>query len=127
MNNVVILPNEGSECLVSIGGSDDFVENSSVYQRGDELCIETPKSKSNIHIDMGNVWVNGKRLPPRLSEDFGYIEIKCNVLQSLYVNGSSTGNIFSHIPISNLKAKIKGSTSIRAIKLENAELIITGS
>ncbi|RGH26093.1 GIN domain-containing protein [Anaerostipes sp. AF04-45] len=127
MNNVVILPNEGSECLVSIGGSDDFVENSSVYQRGDELCIETPKSKSNIHIDMGNVWVNGKRLPPRLSEDFGYIEIKCNVLHSLYVNGSGTGNIFSHVPISNLKAKIKGSTSISAIKLENAELNISGS
>jgi len=127
MNNVIILPNEGTESLVSIGGAEDFIQNSSVYQQGDELHIETPKNKRNIHISMGSVWVNGKRLPPRLEEDFGYIEIRCNSLYSLYVNGSGSGDIFSQVPIKDLKAKIKGSTSINAIQLENVELDISGS
>lgn len=127
MNNIIILPNEGTECLVSVGGADDFVQNSSIYQRGDELYIETPESKSNVHINMGSIWVNGKRLPPRLEDDFGYIEIRCNTLYSLYVNGSGSGEIFSQVPIKNLKANIKGSTSIDAIQLENAELHISGS
>lgn len=127
MNNIIILPNEGTECLVSIGGADNFVKNSSIYQQGDELYIETPESKSNVHINMGNIWVNGKRLPPRLDDDFGYIEIRCNSLYSLYVNGSGSGDIFTQVPIKNLKAKINGSTSIDAIQLENAELNISGS
>lgn len=127
MNNIIILPNEESECLVSIGGADDFVQNSSIYQRGDELYIETPESKSNVHFNMGSIWVNGKRLPPRLEDDFGYIEIRCNSLYSLYVNGSGSGDIFSQVPLKNLKAHIKGSTSIDAIQLENAELNISGS
>jgi hypothetical protein len=107
MNNIIILPNEGTECLVYIGGADDFVHNSSIYQQGDELRIETPRSKGNVHISMGSVWVNGKRLPPRLEEDFGFIEIKCNSLYSLYVNGSGSGDIFSQVPIKDLKAKIE--------------------
>lgn len=127
MNNIVILPGESTECLVLIGGADDFAQNISVYQRGDELCIETPKSKSNVHIDMGNIWVNGKRLPPPLEENFGYIEIRCSSLHSLYVNGTGAGNIFSDVPIRDLEAKIKGSTLISAIQLENAELNISGS
>ncbi len=127
MNNIIILPSEEADCLVSIGGADDFVQNSSIYQQGDNLYIETPESKSNVHINVGSIWVNGKRLPPRLEEDFGYIEIKCNSLYSLYVNGSGSGNIFSQVPIKNLKAKIKGSTLIDAIQLENADLNISGS
>lgn len=127
MNNIIILPSEEADCLASIGGADDFVQNSSIYQQGDNLYIETPESKSNVHINVGSIWVNGKRLPPRLEEDFGYIEIKCNSLYSLYVNGSGSGNIFSQVPIKNLKAKIKGSTSIDAIQLENADLNISGS
>lgn len=127
MNNIIILPSEEADCLVSIGGADDFVQNSSIYQQGDNLYIETPESKSNVHINVGSIWVNGKRLPPRLEEDFGYIEIKCNSLYSLYVNGSGSGNIFSQVPIKNLKAKIKGSTSIDAIQLENADINISGS
>ena len=127
MNNIIILPSEEADCLVSIGGADDFVQNSSIYQQGDNLYIETPESKSNVHINVGSIWVNGKRLPPRLEEDFGYIEIKCNSLYSLYVNGSGSGDIFSQVPIKNLKAKIKGSTSIDAIQLENADLNISGS
>lgn len=127
MSNIIILPNEGNECLVSIGGADEFVQNSAIYQQGDKLYIETPESKSNIHINMGSIWVNGKRLPPRLEDNFGYIEIKCNGLYSLYVNGSGSGEIFSQVPIRSLKAKIKGSTSIDAILLGNAELNISGS
>lgn len=127
MNNIIILPNEGNECIVSIGGADNFVQNSSIYQQGDELHIETPESKSNVHINIGSVWVNGRRLPPRLDDDFGYIEIRCNSLYSLYVNGTGAGDIFTQVPIKNLKAKIKGSTSIDAIQLENAELNISGS
>ncbi|GEM_PF-3579110 len=127
MNNIIILPNDGDECFISMGGANDFVQNSSFYQQGDELHIETPESKSNVHINMGSIWVNGKRLPPRLDDDFGYIEIRCNSLYSLYVNGSGSGEIFSQVPIRNLKAKIKGSTSIDAIQLENAELNISGS
>lgn len=127
MNNIIILPNEAADCLVSIGGADDFVQNSSIYQQSDKLYIETPESKSNIHINMGSIWVNGKRLPPRLEEDFGYIEIKCNSLYSLYVNGTGSGDIYSQVPIKNLKAQIKGSTSIDAIQLENADLSISGS
>lgn len=127
MNNIIILPNNGGECVVSIGGGNDFVQNCSFYQQGDELHIETPQSRSNIHVNMGSIWVNGKRLPPRLDDDFGYIEIRCNSLYNLYVNESGAGNIFSQVPIKNLKAKIKGSTSIDAIQLENAELNISGS
>lgn len=127
MNNIIILPNDDGECVVSIGGANNFVKNSSFYQQGEELHIETPASKSNIHINMGSIWVNGKRLPPRLDDDFGYIEVRCNSLYSLYVNGSGAGDIFSQVPIKNLKAKIKGSTSIDAMQLENAELNISGS
>lgn len=127
LNNIIILPNEAADCFVSIGGADDFVQNSSIYQQSDKLYIETPESKSNIHINMGSMWVNGKRLPPRIEEDFGYIEIKCNSLYSLYVNGTGSGDIFSQVPIKNLKAQIKGSTSIDAIQLENVDLNISGS
>lgn len=127
MSNIIILPNEGNECLVSIGGADEFIQNTSIYQRGTELYIETPENKSNIHINTGSIWVNGKRLPPRLEDDFGYIEIKCSSLYNLYVNGSGSGQIFSQVPIKSLKAKIKGSTSIDAVLLENAELNISGS
>lgn len=127
MSNIIILPNEGSECLVSIGGADEFIQNSSIYQRGNELYIETPESKSNIHINTGSIWVNGKRLPPRLEDGFGYIEIRCGSLYSLCVNGSGSGQIFSQVPIRSLKAKIKGATSIDAVLLENAELNISGS
>lgn len=127
MSNITILPNEGNECLISIGGADEFVQNSVIYEQDDTLYVETPKSKSNIHINMGSIWVNGKRLPPRLEDDFGYIEIRCNSLYSLYVNGSGSGEIFAQVPIKNLKAKIKGSTSIDAVLLESAELNISGS
>lgn len=127
MNNIVILPNEGTECLLSVGGSDDFVQNSSISQRGDELYIETPKRKSNVNFNMGSIWVNGKRLPPRLEEDFGYVQIKCSSLYDLYVNSSGSGSIFSEVPIQSLKANINGSTSIDVIQLENAELDISGS
>ncbi|MDD4415088.1 MAG: DUF2807 domain-containing protein, partial [Oscillospiraceae bacterium] len=127
MNNVIILPNEGSECFVSIGGTDDFAQNTSVYQQGNELHIETPKNNSNIHVNIGSVWINGKRLPPQLEENFGYIEIKCNSLHNIYVNGSGSGEIYSQVPLEYLKVKIQGSTSIDAIKLEKAELNISGS
>jgi len=127
MNNIIILPNEGTECLVSIGGSEDFAQKSSVYQQGDELHIETPESNSNIHINKGSIWVNGKRIQPQLDDDFGYIEIRCNSLYSLYVNVSGSGNIYSQVPIKSLKAEIKGATSIDAIQLENAELNVSGS
>lgn len=127
MSNVIILPNEGNGCLVSMGGADEFVQNSSIRQRENELYIETPDSKSNIHIKMNSVWVNGKRLPPRLEDDFGYIEVRCSSLYSLCVNGSGSGEIFSHVPIKSLKAQIKGSASIDAALLENVELTISGS
>ncbi len=61
MSNVIILPNEGNECIVSIGGADEFVQNSSIYQRGNELYIETPDSKSNIHINMNSIWATTAR------------------------------------------------------------------
>lgn len=127
MNNIVILPNEGFGCEISLGGSDDFVQNTSIYQQGDLLYIETPRSKSNVHINIGSIWVNGKRLPPQLEEGFGYIEIKCNSLYSIFVHGNGTGDIYLQVPISELKAKIKGSTSIDAIKLETADIDISGS
>lgn len=76
---------------------------------------------------MNSIWVNGKRFPPRLEDDFGYIEVKCSSLYSLCVNGSGSGEIFSQVPIRSLKAQIKGSTSIDAVLLENVELNISGS
>lgn len=127
MNNIIILPNDEDECIVSIGGANDFVQNSSFYQEGNHLFIQTPRSKRNVNVTMGSMWVNGKRLSPQLDDDFGYIEIRCNNLYSLCVNGSGSGEIFAQIPIKNLEANIKGSASIHAIQLENAELNISGS
>ncbi len=127
MNNIVIVPNESESCMISLGGSDKFVRNVSIRQQGDQLYIETPRSESNVHINMGSIWVNGKRLPPKFDEDFGYIEIKCNILESLYVNSTGTGDIYSQVPIGELQAKIKGSTSIDTMQAENINVEISGS
>lgn len=127
MNNIVILPNENTECLISIGGADTFAQNCVVSQSGDELHVETPENKKNVYINRGSIWVNGKRLPPRFEDDFGYVEIQCNYLHSLCVNAFGSGEILSYVPIDMLKAKIKGATSIEASQLRNAELNISGS
>ncbi len=127
MNNIVIVKDDSSHCTVSIGGADEFVQNTSIRQQGDQLFIETPRSKSNVHINMGSIWVNGKRLPPKLDEDFGYIEIKCNSLESLYVKGTGTGDIYSQVSINELQAKINGSTSLDLIYAETVNAEISGS
>ncbi len=127
MNNIVMIPNDAPNCTVSLGGAGEFVQKVSIYQQGDLLYIETPRRESNVHINIGSVWVNGKRVPPKLEEDFGYIEIKCNGFKSLQVNGRGTGNIYSQVPICELRAKIKGSTSIDAVQIENVDVEISGS
>ena len=127
MNNIILVPDDSQYCTVSLGGADEFVQNTSIRQQGDRLYIETPRSDSNIHINMSSIWVNGKRLPPKLGEDFGYIEIKYNSFESLYVNGTGTGDVYSQVPIGELQAKIKGSTSIDAMNVENVNVEISGS
>jgi hypothetical protein len=127
MNNIVIIPDESAYCTVSLGGADEFVKNTSIRKQGDRLYIETPRSESNVYINMGSIWVNGKRLPPKLDEDFGYIEIKCNNIKSLYINGTGTGDIYSQVPIGELQAKIKGSTSVDAMQIANVNVEISGS
>lgn len=127
MNNIIIRPSENDECLISIGGAETFAQNSFISQRGDELYIETPENKKNVYVKYGHIWVNGRRLPPRLEEDFGYIEIQCNYLYSLCADVYGTGEILSYVPIKALKANIKGSTSLEILQLRNAEINISGS
>ncbi len=126
-NNIILIPDDSPYCTVLLGGADEFVQNTSISQEGDTLYIETPRSNSHLHINMKNIWVNGKRRPPDLGEDFGYIKIKCKGLESLYVNGTGTGEVYSQVPICELKAKIKGSTSIDAIQTKNIAAEISGS
>ena len=132
MNNIIILPNgtgegEDNSCFVSIGGAEEFIQNCSVYQKSSQLFISTPKSNSNVHVHMGSVWINGKRQPPKFEDDFGYIQIKCNSLYSLFIEDSGSGEMYSQVPIDLLRGSIRGSTSIDAIALENVELHISGS
>lgn len=127
MNNIIIRPSENDECLISIGGAETFAQNSFISQRDDELYIETPENKKNVYVNYGHIWVNGRRLPPRLEEDFGYIEIQCNYLYSLCADVYGTGEILSYVPIKTLKANIKGSTSLEILQLRNAEINISGS
>lgn len=126
MNNIIIRPSENHECLVSIGGAEAFSQNSFISQRDDELYIETPENKKNVYVNHGRIWVNGRRLPPRLEEDFGYIEIQCNYLHSLCADVYGVGDILSYVPIKTLKANIKGSSSIEILQLRDAEINISG-
>jgi len=126
-NNIVLIPDDSLSCTVLLGGADEFVRKTSISQEGDTLYIGTPRSDSDVHINIGSIWVNGKRLSPKLDEDFGYIVIKCKDIESLYVNGTGTGEIHSQVPICELKAKIKGSTSIDVIQAENITAEISGS
>ena len=50
-------------------------------------------------------------------------------MESLYVNGTGTGDIYSQVPINELQAKIKGSTSLDLIYAEtvNAEISESGN
>lgn len=127
MNNIVIVPNDSDDCIVSLGGSEDFVNNSFIEQHEDHLYIETPRSNSNVHINVSSIWVNGRRVPPKLDDDFGYIEIKAQNLQSLFVTGNGTGEIYSELPLQTLRTEIKGSSSLDLIQVSQADIKITGS
>lgn len=127
MNNVFIVPSDSGECTASIGGSDEFIQECDVSPCGDTLYIRTPKNERRTYVNMSSVWVNGHREPPQLDDDFGYIEVKCKHLNSITLDGWGIGNIISNVPVGTLKVKNKGASSIDLIRLQNAEIISSGS
>lgn len=127
MNNIIIRPSEDGDNYFSIGGSEVFSQNCGVSSIDDELYIQTPVIPNNVYVDYSSIWVNGRRLPPQLGEDFGYIEIYCNDIDGLSVNATGQGTIISLVPISHLRISAKGSTSFKLLFLNNAEIDISGS
>lgn len=126
-NNLIIRPSEDANNYVSIGGTDTFVQKCNVSLVNDTVYIETPVKEDHVFIDCGAVWVNGKRLPPRHEEDFGFIEIQCGSVDELVVNSNGQGDIICLVPIIDLKANIKGSTSFELLQLNNADVRVSGS
>lgn len=127
MNNIFIVPSDSGECTASIGGADEFAQECDVSPCGDTLYIRTPKNEKHAYADMSSVWVNGRRRPPELDNDFGYIKVKCKRLNSITLNGWGVGNIISDVPVGTLKVKNKGVSSVDLIRLQNAEIISSGS
>ena len=127
MSNIILRPSKDGRNYASIGGSKEYTQNCDIAYHDDELYIHTPETQKSVYVDYGSIWINGKRQPPRLEEDFGYIEILCGDVDGLYVNTRGQGKIVSFVPVNALRAIIKGSTSFRMLHLNNADVDISGS
>ena len=127
MNNVLVVPSDGNECFASIRGADKFAQECDVSQCGDSLYIRTPKNKKRVYVNTKSVWVNGRRKPPKLDDDFGYVEIKCNYLNAITFDGWGVGNIICDVPVNALRVENEGSSCFDIIRLKNAEITSSGS
>ena len=127
MNNVVILPSDDTGCQVSIGGANVFVQECDISECGDTLYINTPKNEKRMYISNGSVWIDGRREPPKLDDDFGYIEVRCGHLQNLNVDAWGVGNIIVDVHVGTLSARINGGSTIDAMHVVDASVDISGS
>lgn len=104
-------------------GTEQFISETHIYERGDTLEIETPKDDSKMHF--GVVILGGRN--SKQNPEYGELIIKTPRFKNLSIHSAGIGKGTVDIPLSSLDVKISGSSDINCKDVEKLNAHISGS
>lgn len=123
--NLIISCDDENDKHILIKGTEAFFEYLEIEVWSDTLNLYAKTPQSSVII--GEVWVNGKRRKPDPDPFYGEIVVNKSKIESLRINSSGKGNVFSEVPISVLDTRLTGSVSVELFEVGTADVDISGS
>lgn len=114
---------DSDKVTLEVIGTETFHSTTKIYDIGNGIRIDTIRNSNSVN--MGNVYVNGKRIKGDPIE--GKLIIKVPNSLSLYIQNHGMGTGIVNVPLNELKTEIHGSLDIKCETVANSNIEIHGS